>query len=178
MTGHKPFILTKFPRIPMKLKNIWFFGGHRHCKMLVVEPLLFSLTDPLGPVKLIRKNTDTESIFSPPPPIHIVSSSSIVWGRGRSMEFSTLCLISGSVCRWNEKLWTHVLLWGQWYPCFGLLVMSPLSFKARVDSLIWTWQRCIWCTFPKIHLWCDTCKSLDSQQGGWSLFPTRVLQQR
>ena len=26
-------------------------------------------------------------------------------------------------------------LWGQWYPCFGLLVMSSLGFKARVNSL-------------------------------------------
>ena len=26
-------------------------------------------------------------------------------------------------------------LWGHWYPCFGLLVMSALGFKARVDSL-------------------------------------------
>ena len=23
--------------------------------------------------------------------------------------------------------------WGHWYPCFGLLVMSALGFKARVD---------------------------------------------
>ena len=26
-------------------------------------------------------------------------------------------------------------LWGHWYLCFGLLVMSALGFKARVDSL-------------------------------------------
>ena len=31
---------------------------------------------------------------------------------------------------------TQVLLYGHWYPCFGLLVMSPLGFKARVGSLI------------------------------------------
>ena len=37
--------------------------------------------------------------------------------------------------------WTHVLLWGHWYPCFGLLVTSPLGSKVRVGSLIHTWQR-------------------------------------
>ena len=26
-------------------------------------------------------------------------------------------------------------LWGQWYPCFGLLVMSSLGFKARAHTL-------------------------------------------
>ena len=26
-------------------------------------------------------------------------------------------------------------LWGHWYPCFGLLVISALGFKARVDPL-------------------------------------------
>ena len=34
--------------------------------------------------------------------------------------------------------------------------MSPPGFKARVGSLIHTW-RCTCYTFPKIHLWCDTC---------------------
>ena len=28
------------------------------------------------------------------------------------------------------------LLWGHWYPYFGLLVMSPLGFKARVGSAL------------------------------------------
>ena len=37
---------------------------------------------------------------------------------------------------------------GHWYPCFGLLVMSPLGFKARMGSLIHTWQRCMSYTFP------------------------------
>ena len=27
-------------------------------------------------------------------------------------------------------------LWGHWYPCCGLLVISPLGFKSRVGSLI------------------------------------------
>ena len=48
-------------------------------------------------------------------------------------------------------------LWGHWYPCFGLLVTSPLGSKARVGRLICTWQRRMWCTFPLIQLWCHTC---------------------
>ena len=26
--------------------------------------------------------------------------------------------------------------WGDWYPCFGFLVTSPLGFKARVGSAL------------------------------------------
>ena len=29
-------------------------------------------------------------------------------------------------------------LWGHWYPCFGLLMTTPVSLKARVGSLICT----------------------------------------
>ena len=29
--------------------------------------------------------------------------------------------------------WTSIFLWGQWYPCFGLLVTSALGFKVRLD---------------------------------------------
>ena len=54
---------------------------------------------------------------------------------------------------------THVLSWGYWYPCFGLVVISPLGFKARVGSLIHTCRRCIIC-FPKIHLLCNTWQPL------------------
>ena len=44
----------------------------------------------------------------------------------------------------------RVLLWGHEYPCFGLLVMSPLSFKARVSSLIRILQRHMWSVFPEM----------------------------
>ena len=37
-------------------------------------------------------------------------------------------------------------LLGHWYTCFELLVMSPLGFKARVDSLICAWLRCVCAT--------------------------------
>ena len=33
-------------------------------------------------------------------------------------------------------------LWDHWYPCSGLLVMSPMGYKARVGSLICTQGRC------------------------------------
>ena len=59
--------------------------------------------------------------------------------------------------------WTHVHFWGHWYPCFGLLVMSPLGFKARVGRLIQTLQRHMWYTFPEIHLWCDTSAGVYGQ---------------
>ena len=32
-------------------------------------------------------------------------------------------------------------LWGRWYPCFGLMVTSPLGFKSKLGSLIRTWHR-------------------------------------
>ena len=76
---------------------------------------------------------------------------------------------------WNaflflKKLFTifgghKFFLWGYWYPCFGLLVMSPLGFKARVGSLIRAWQRHTPYTFPEMYLWCDTCWPLGSQYG-------------
>ena len=45
---------------------------------------------------------------------------------------------------WNNKNWKLffiIILWGHWYPCFGLLVTSPLGFKSRVGSLIRTWHK-------------------------------------
>ena len=36
---------------------------------------------------------------------------------------------------------THVLFGGHWYPCFGLLVKSPLGFKARVGSSLFAFYR-------------------------------------
>ena len=50
-------------------------------------------------------------------------------------------------------------------PCFGLLVMSPLVFKARVGYLICTWQRCTYKMFHEIHHWCDTCWPHGGQHG-------------
>ena len=51
---------------------------------------------------------------------------------------------------------------GHWYSCLGFLVMSPLGFKARVGCLICIAEANVM-TFPEIHLWCYTCRSL----GGW-----------
>ena len=63
---------------------------------------------------------------------------------------------------------------GYWYPRFVLLVMSPLGFKARVGSLIRTWQRQMWYMFPEIHLWCDTCRTLGISMAA-SHFPHKHL---
>ena len=60
------------------------------------------------------------------------------------------------------------ILWGHWYLCFGLLVISPLGFKARVGSLIRTLWRHTFDNFPEIHLWCYTCQSLGSRHGSWA----------
>ena len=57
--------------------------------------------------------------------------------------------------------------WGHWYPCFGLLMTSPLGFKARVDLSLACFVACVsW--IPEIHLWCNTCLLYRGQHGGRS----------
>ena len=69
---------------------------------------------------------------------------------------------------YGENLWwTHVLLWGHWYPCYGLMVTSSLSFKARVGSFVHIWWMLTLSIFPKICFWCNTCWPLGSQHGNW-----------
>ena len=67
--------------------------------------------------------------------------------------------------------WTHVHFWGHWYPCFRLLVTSPLCFKAKEGSLIHSWWRHMWYTFPEIHLWWDTIASVYGQHSSQLLSP-------
>ena len=56
-------------------------------------------------------------------------------------------------------------LWGHWYPCFGLLVMSALVSKPG-----WILLACfLVCNVSQIHLWCDTCWLLRGQHGSWAL---------
>ena len=85
---------------------------------------------------------------------------------------------------------------GPLIPLFGLRVMFPLGFKARVGSLICTWWRCTCYTSGAtpadllvfsmaaqggqpylhlvevyvLHLWCNTCWPFDVQHGssGWA----------
>ena len=57
-------------------------------------------------------------------------------------------------------------------PCFGLLVTSPLGFKARVGSLIQAVRRHTYNMFPEIHLWCDTCQPLGGQHGSQAISST------
>ena len=45
-------------------------------------------------------------------------------------------------------------------------------------AVLFTWQRCMWCAFAEIHLWYNTCWSLDDQHGSQLLFPISVFQQR
>ena len=57
--------------------------------------------------------------------------------------------------------------WGHWYLYFGLLAMSPLGFKARVDPSLVCFVACMqW--IPDIHLWCDTCWLYRGQHGSWA----------
>ena len=59
---------------------------------------------------------------------------------------------------WLIFFWrTLVLFVAPLIPRFGLLVMSPLGFKAREGSHIRNWQRFMYYVFPEIHLWCNTC---------------------
>ena len=60
---------------------------------------------------------------------------------------------------WKKKQLEDInlFLWGHWYPCFGLLMMSALGFKARVDP-------------SDSPLVCDTCWRLGSQHGGRAIF--------
>ena len=58
-------------------------------------------------------------------------------------------------------------LWVHWYPCFGLLVMSALGFKTRVDPSLVCLLACTqW--IPQIHFWWDNCWPLDGQHGNKS----------
>ena len=54
--------------------------------------------------------------------------------------------------------------WEDMGPFYGpFLVTSPLGFKARVGSIICTWQMHTCNTFHEIDLWCDTCQALGGQ---------------
>ena len=69
--------------------------------------------------------------------------------------------------RWARLLLKMTdFLWGRGYPCFGLLVMSPLGFKARVSSPINSLGSGIMSYMFQSHLWCNTCWSLGRQHGG------------
>ena len=100
------------------------------------------------------------------------------WEETRCMEFksSSLHCISCHTVQVVNRSWYSIVLhsyrlhlvffkmfvghksfvWDHWYPCFGLVVMSPIGFKARVGSLIFAWERHLSYTFIEIYLWCDT----------------------
>ena len=81
------------------------------------------------------------------------SDSSIYWGV-KSQYFQVCVLIHGYLCCriyflqcavssvrcdssrshiLNRENYTNSLLWGLWYPCLGILVLSAIGFKGRVD---------------------------------------------
>ena len=81
-----------------------------------------------------------------------------------------LCIKCELILGFLKKIWRHKsFLWDHWYPCFGLLVTSPLGFKARVGSLIHTWWGHMCYMFPEIHLWCYTCWPLGSWYGSQAI---------
>ena len=71
----------------------------------------------------------------------------------KNMNFQNL-MLTCSTSKLDERCFFNFggyksFLWGHSCPCFWLLVISLLGFKARVDSLIRTWQRCTCYTFPE-----------------------------
>ena len=61
-------------------------------------------------------------------------------------------------------------LWGHWYSCFGLLVMSSLGYKFRVDPSLVCFVVCTQ-RIPLIPLWCNT-----SSQANGSLPLNNILE--
>ena len=50
--------------------------------------------------------------------------------------------------------------------CLGLLMTSPLGFKARMDPSLACFVPCLpW--IPEIHLWCNNCWLYRGQHGSW-----------
>ena len=96
-------------------------------------------------------------------PLHSIhNNQNIAWDNAPYRFVNIFILIVFLVDTWPFM--------GQWYNYIGSLVTSPMSFKVKVGSLIHTWQKCIWCTFPEIYLWCDTCQPLDGQHSNQPLF--------
>ena len=67
--------------------------------------------------------------------------------------------------------WTHVLFVGPLIPLFWTSGDVSSGFQSQSRSLIFTWKRHAWCTFPEIHLWCNTYQPLGGQHGSQSLSP-------
>ena len=88
------------------------------------------------------------------------------------------CVVQGLAFFKKKKIWrTWNLFMGPlWYPCFGLLVMSPLGFKARAMTItLWPEWAALFMLgrgihVPEIHLWCDTCRPLGGQHSRRAVF--------
>ena len=86
-------------------------------------------------------------------------------------------------CIPSDSQWTSLqifgrhesFLWGHWYPYFGLLVTSPLGFKARVGSALFELSRGMHVTLQipsDSHLVRHTLTSRCGQHGGWAVSST------
>ena len=95
-------------------------------------------------------------------------NSSFITASQRSNGMFPFVCVCPSACFLLNFGGHESFFWGDWYPCFGLLVKSPLDFKVRVGSVVCTWQRHTSYSFPEIHLWCDTCWPLGRQHGHWA----------
>ena len=141
----------------MIIRSVWILlVNWRHLSPTLSIVCLMNLIDCLFSNRMMFINTNIALTIS--------------WPLADWLLHIRLC---GSVnCRLLKMLVdTCILFWGHWYPCFGLLSTSMCSpgFNARVDSLIHTWQRHMWCMFPEIKLWCDTHWPLGSQHGNWAV---------
>ena len=72
---------------------------------------------------------------------HDYSTAHLWGGCDRVVSFNLSVLNKDCFCFFLFFGGYKSFLWGHWYSCFGLLVTSPLGFKARVGILILAWQR-------------------------------------
>ena len=86
--------------------------------------------------------------------------------------FSCCAVICSQI---SSRFLKNIFFEGQWVlspfcwatdtPVFDFWWRNPLDFKARVGSLICTWQRYTWYRFPEIQPWCNTYWPLHGQHG-------------
>ena len=67
----------------------------------------------------------------------VVLVKSMSYSNLQTVRFEFFFFFLNFFCRTHS----HVIFWGHWYPCFGFLVTSPLGFKARVGSALFTLRR-------------------------------------
>ena len=80
------------------------------------------------------------------------------------MDLRDTCVVSLPTIpfqmRWDCLVGHRPYFWCRWYPCFGLLVMSAMGFKTRVDLSLACFLASL-LFLGQIRLWCDTCWPAD-----------------